>query len=83
MTKDISRARLVVDIDPDDKEKLERYFKWGDLSAFFRFLVSDLLETMENPEHAKQVMAAYVGRKIGLDMLTPLVPEKGEDDSSI
>ncbi|KKM73690.1 hypothetical protein LCGC14_1407830 [marine sediment metagenome] len=70
------RCRVSVDIEPEQKKKLERYFKWGDLSPFFRFLIDDLLEIMEDPKQAQQVMGAYIGRKIGLPDLTSMVKEK-------
>ena len=80
--KDKDRKRIVIDITVDQKEKLERYFKWGDLSPFFRFLIDDLMEIMEDPKVAQQVMGAYIGRKIGLSDLTGMVPRREDGNDS-
>lgn len=76
------RHRLVIELEEEQKRRLERYFKWGDLSPFFRFLIDDLLELMEDPKSARMVMSAYIQRKIGLSDLTNMIPED-EDDNNL
>jgi len=70
------RPRIAIEVTPEQRVKLEKYLKWGDLSPFFRFLIDDLLTLMEDPEIARRVMTAYITRKINLSDITSLVPEK-------
>jgi len=76
------RKRLSIEIDPEQKKRLEKFFKWGDLSPFFRYLIDDLLEMMEDPKKAQFVITAYVTRRIGLGDITKLVPPEEESEDN-
>ena len=70
------RPRLVIDIDEELEKRLNRFFRWGDRSAFFRFLIQDVLDILESsPENARIVMAAYITRRLGLRDMSDLFKE--------
>lgn len=65
------RKRIYIDVSKDQKQKLEKYFKWGELSPFLRFVIDDLLEIMDSPENARLVIGTYIRRRIGLRDVSP------------
>ena len=76
--------RLAIDITEEQKAKLERYFKWGDLSPFLRMIIDDILILLDEPKNARLIIGAYARRKIGLNDISPSLfgeVDDGQQDS--
>lgn len=63
--------KLTIELEPEQKRKLEQYIPWGMQSALFRVIVDDLI-TMFERGNAEVLTSAIITRRINLnDIIQP------------
>lgn len=74
-----TRYRLVVDITPEQHEKLDRYFQHGERKRFFGVLLDDVIEKLD--KFGPIVLGAYMRRRLALGDLSPMF-DVGDKDGN-
>ena len=62
---------------PDQKEFIDAMFRWGEVSAFFRAFIDDLMEMAEkDPVYARKIAISYLKKDIPFSLII-----KGDEDA--
>ena len=76
------RPRLVVDIDEEMERRLNKYFRWGDRSRFFRIVIEDILDFLDqNPDKVRYIFAAFMTRKLSATQVSDLFYMEDSEDA--
>jgi len=75
-------GRLVILLEPEQKEKLQKLFSWGDITPLYRQITADLLDLMKDRDSAMKIYYTYIERKVKLQDITKILGDSNESIST-